>query len=93
MQRPDAAKNRINPIYKLEKRLNVQMETNPPPDSLFMQVGFDTKPGAGEKHYRRYYADELENVEDKDGDKLVDSPFMTANMYRAKEAKKTNMLE
>jgi hypothetical protein len=57
-----------------------------------MQVGFDRKPGAGEKHYRRYYADELENIEDKDGDKLVDSPFMTADMYRAKEAKPQNLL-
>lgn len=57
-----------------------------------MQVGFDTKPGSKEKHYRRYYADELENIEDKDGDKLVDAPFITADMFRAKEAKKTNLL-
>jgi hypothetical protein len=71
----------------------VLTEFDSPPDSLFMEVGFDTKPGAKEKHYRRYYADELEQVEDKDGDRLIESPFDKANIYRAREAKKQNLLD
>jgi hypothetical protein len=46
----------------LDERLNVQVEAKKPPETLFQQVGFDTKPGSKEKHYRRYYEDELEQV-------------------------------
>jgi hypothetical protein len=33
-----------------------------PPDSLYIGLGFDDTPEDKRRHYRRYYADELENV-------------------------------
>lgn len=68
------------------------MEVDPPPKSLFLEIGHDPKPGAGKKHYRRFYPDELEQVLDKDGHPLVNSPFLNAPIYRAKPKKKQNLL-
>ena len=64
------------PQYKFDTRLGCKVEYDVPPDSLFMQVGFDSEPEAGKKHYRRFYPDELEKITDKDGDLLVESPFI-----------------
>ena len=59
-----AAKNVIMPQYELDKRLMVYREVNPPPDSLFMGLGWDEDDQTKRKHYRRYYPDELENIKE-----------------------------
>ena len=48
--------------------MSIEVEVNPPPKEMFMEIGHDRTPGAGEKHYRRYYSDELENVKDEFGE-------------------------
>lgn len=55
----------IEPEYALDPRLNVFVETNQPPSTLFEAIGWDrihneTK----EKHYRKYFTEELENVKE-----------------------------
>lgn len=57
-----AVKNVLKPKYSLDTRLNVHREVEPPPESLFMGLGWDDKPEANRRHYRRYYPDELENI-------------------------------
>lgn len=51
----------IMPQYQLDKRLKVDREVNPPPDTLFIPLGWDEDKDTGRKHYRQYYNDELEN--------------------------------
>ena len=48
------------------ERLNVMVETNIPPDSLFMPLGYDPD-ATGDitlRHYRRFFTDELENIKE-----------------------------
>ena len=85
--RSDAQQNIIKPRYAFDERLNVNLEIEAPSDTLFIEIGHDPKPGAGKKHYRRYYPDELEEVLDKDGHPLVSSPFINAPIYRARAKK------
>lgn len=51
-----------------------------------MPVGYNLKRPAddekGNKHYRRYYNKELENVVDPNGENLVVSPFLTERITR-----------
>jgi len=60
----NAAKNVIFAQYELDTRLNVYREVNPPPASLFIGLGWDETPDQKRKHYRRYYADELEFIKE-----------------------------
>jgi hypothetical protein len=64
----------VKPIYELDKRLNVNREVTPPPESLFLALGWDINPEDNKRHYRRYYADELENVKEV---MPIASPFHT----------------
>ena len=56
-----------------------------------MPIGYNkNKPEKKEdekKHYRRYYTDELENIEDSPGEKIVNTPFSKREIYRAKPVK------
>lgn len=55
----------IQPIYKLDERLKVQVETVEPPANLFEGVGWDRIPNeTHERHYRRFYTTELENCKE-----------------------------
>lgn len=50
----------------MDERLKVYREVNVPSESLYLPVGYDGavtdhKPVAGNKHYRKFYMDELEN--------------------------------
>ena len=80
------------PIYKYDERLNIDREVNPPPSSLFKAIGYDKNPSDEVKHYRRYYPDELENVKDKYGIPIVNSPFIKENLYRSKPVKSGGLL-
>jgi hypothetical protein len=50
-----AVKNIIQPTYSMDERLKVMKETNPPPDTLFLGLGWDETPKSKTKHYRRFY--------------------------------------
>lgn len=63
----DSFANVVMPKYKYSERLKVDIEVNVPPVSLFKEIGHDPTPGAKQKHYRRYYPDELENITDEKG--------------------------
>jgi hypothetical protein len=49
------------PKYKTDERLMVDREIDPPPKALFIELGWDEDMTTLRKHYRQYYADELEN--------------------------------
>jgi bisphosphoglycerate-dependent phosphoglycerate mutase len=58
-------KNVIYAEYKHDDRLKVDREVNPPPASLYIGLGFDKKEDEEyQRHYRRYYPDELEHVKE-----------------------------
>ena len=76
----------------MDERLKIEVEVNKPPASLFKEVGYDSKPGEGKKHYRRYYPDELENVKDDKGNSLIKSPFLSEEITRAKQVKSGGLL-
>ena len=55
--------NFLGPKYKQDDRLGVNVEYNKPPINLFEPLGWDRVPGVSrEKHYRRFYTQELETV-------------------------------
>ena len=83
MNRKDATMQVIKPKYAYDERLRIQVEVDKPPASLFKELGYDRTPGSGEKHYRRYYADELENVEQNEVP-IIESPFISESITRAK---------
>ena len=43
------------PEYKFDNILKVDRETNLPPDSLYVGLGWDEDSKTCRKHYRRYY--------------------------------------
>ena len=90
--RKDGFSNKLSPLYQYDDRLKIMAEVDQPPKSLFMEIGHDSQPGAGEKHYRRYYPDELEQVV-INGEKLISSPFINETILRAKQAKSSGILE
>ena len=59
--------NVVRPQYKLDERLKIDVEVNQPSASWFIELGHDSSPGAGEKHYRLFYPEELEKVKDQFG--------------------------
>ena len=61
--------NVIQPKYKYDDRLKIFREVEPPPVSLYLAIGFNQTPEDTKKHYRRYYPDELENIDDVVGRK------------------------
>lgn len=50
--------------YELDPRLKVNREVGAPPKELYIGLGWDEHAGQDRKHYRQYYADELENDKD-----------------------------
>ena len=58
----DPYKTIVKPQYQLDPLLNVYREINIPPNTLYIGLGFDDVPDDNRKHYRRYFADELENI-------------------------------
>jgi hypothetical protein len=57
--------NVCRPTYKRNERLNNFEETEFPPKEVYEPLGWDREPGVTtEKHYRKFYEDELENVEE-----------------------------
>ena len=52
------------PQYEYDDTMLVDRECNKPPDAMFIGLGWDEDKETKRKHYRRYYPDELENVEE-----------------------------
>jgi len=72
--------NVLRPVYKFDERLGVEREVDIPPETVFMPIGYDRAKDDGIKHYRRYYPDELENIEEV----MQSSPFLREDIYRMK---------
>ena len=74
----------IMPQYEMDPRLKVMKECNPPPDSLFMPLGWDENETTKRRHYRQYHPNELEFKKD-----LFDkpSPFNQFELLRGSSNK------
>lgn len=59
-----SAQNIIEPKYEMDKRLKVYRESQGPPETLFLGLGWDEDPETKRKHYRRFYPKELELVKE-----------------------------
>jgi hypothetical protein len=68
----------ILPKYKFDDRLKLDREVDSPPPSLFIPLGFNENKLAGNKHYRRYYPDELEDVREV----IPRKPFHEERIFR-----------
>lgn len=71
-------KNIIMPVYKFNERLKMDLEEEGPPTSLYLPLGYDTKPEDKKKHYRRFFQDELENNKEI----FPVMPFHTSTIHR-----------
>jgi len=54
--------NLVMPTYVHDSVMDVDREDNPPSRELFIGLGWDEDKDTNRKHYRRFHADELENV-------------------------------
>lgn len=72
--------------------MKIEVEVNPPPKEMFIELGYDRSPGSGDKHYRRYYTDELEKIKDEFGEFLIESPFLAEGITRMKQVKSGGIL-
>ena len=75
----DSVKNIIDPKYEEDKRLKVDRESQIPPETLFMGLGWDEDRNTNRKHYRRFYPKELESVTEL---MPKPTPFETYNLMR-----------
>lgn len=69
----------IQPKYRLDERLGVDREYDPPSDALYIGLGWDEDKKTKRKHYRLFYNDELEEVEEVFPEK---SPFNSYDIMR-----------
>ena len=75
----DAFQVVIMPKYKKDPRLKVDRECDQPSKKLYVGLGWDEDSQTKRKHYRKFYGDELENIEDIFP---VKSPFHTIELMR-----------
>ena len=54
--------NVVMPKYQRDEILDVDKEYGKPPESAFIGLGWDVDSTTKRKHYRRFFADELEEV-------------------------------
>jgi hypothetical protein len=79
-----AYKNIQFPSYVYDDRLKIMKEDNTtaPPPTIYKKIGFDLIPpedvSKGNKHYRRFYDDELENIQEI----FPKKPFHQSDIYR-----------
>jgi len=73
-----ASLNRIWPQYKYDERLKIDIETEAPDSSLFMEIGHNKTSADKVKHYRRYFRDELEKIDDV----MPGCPFINEGIHR-----------
>ena len=66
-------KNVVYPTYHYDERLKIHREDVPPPKEVYLPIGYDPKHDSKQKHYRRFYEDELENIPEV----FPDSPFQS----------------
>lgn len=71
--------NVILPKYKRDEVLDCDRETEKPPETLYIALGWDEDATTERKHYRRFYPDELENVKEV---LAIASPFQTYEIKR-----------
>jgi len=64
--------NVVMPKYEEDPLLNVDREVSVPDPKLFIGLGWDKDKDSKQKHYRKFYPEELEKVKDV---LPVESPF------------------
>ena len=69
----------IKPQYRKDPRLKVDREHNHPSSKLYLGLGWDEDSATQRKHYRKFFTDELENIEEIFPKK---SPFHTIELKR-----------
>ena len=79
----DVHSNIIMPVYEKDERLKIYRERNKPPSSIYYEVGYDgpittSEPKVRNKHYRKFYIDELENNKQI----FFRHPFITSEIKR-----------
>lgn len=67
-----SAANIITPQYERDAILDCDREIKKPPETLYIALGWDEDSTTERKHYRRFYNDELENVQEV---LAISSPF------------------
>lgn len=78
----NATRNVIWPSYKFDERLMVDREVDIPPANMFFELGYNRTKEDKIKHYRRFYTNELELVEEV---MPGGSPFMREPAYRMEQ--------
>ena len=73
-------KNVVIPEYKFDSKLKIFRENNVPPKEFFLPLGFNPDHQSVDKHYRKYYEDELEEVPG-----LFKSPFKKCPIIRGQQ--------
>ena len=71
-------KNIVRPEYIFDDRLKIYREDVPPPKEVFWPIGYDPQHTSKQKHYRRFFEDELENIPEI----MPNSPFQTYPILR-----------
>jgi hypothetical protein len=71
-------KNVVYPTYQYDDRLKIHRESIPPPKEVFLPIGYDPQYDSKQKHFRRCYEDELENIKEV----MPKSPFQTFDIIK-----------
>lgn len=74
-----SASNVVWPSYQRDPVLDIDREVNPPPESMFIGLGWDEDASTKRRHYRRFYPDELENIKEV---LPMASPFQSYELKR-----------
>jgi hypothetical protein len=78
----NGSRNVIWPVYKFDERLSVDREVDIPPANMFFELGYNRVKDDKIKHYRRFYTNELELVEEV---MPGGSPFMLEPAFRMEQ--------
>ena len=75
----DATHIILMPEYTEDHRLKIDREVNKPSEKLYLGLGWDEDGTTKRRHYRKFYADELENITEV---MPKPSPFNSYNIKR-----------
>jgi hypothetical protein len=78
----NATRTVIYPTYKFDERLKVDREVDIPDPNMFFELGYNRTPEDKIKHYRRFWTNELELVEEV---MPGGGPFMLEPAYRMEQ--------
>lgn len=74
----EATSNVLMPKYEFNNAKKMHVETEIPPNKLYIGLGYNPTHESDSKHYRKFYEDELENVKSL----MPKSPFKEYKIFR-----------